>query len=250
MTKSSDEKTGEQSLTRHERIRPTPEAPAARLRKTRGLPATLGGAALGFLAFGLFWIQMALRYDAVDVMFQFVGLMILVAAALVVVMKIVLPRAKRRIRALDTRAWNALADTHGLRRKRGRRPRLKGTIDGIPLGIAYQQVGGARTEGRAKARRAYPARLQVNPRGAEYSRRKLVATGDAVFDRSFRVESADPTLVARTLTPELRRRIRALESVEIDVEGTTVRVRSRRYLEYRAELDEFLAILVTLANGG
>lgn len=218
-------RTGRSSLIHGRRVsRPPGEG---RLGGVRRIPRSLGGGFLGVLVVVLFFAGLS-----PDPAMFIVHIALLIAVMVAAVWSLAQTplratfdqrwRPHRKIPALDTATWATVADDLGAELAIKRLPRITGKIRGVPFKMEFRRLGGARTIAGAVQKRRVARKLVVYPRRAEFKGRHDRLTGDAEFDRDFRVATADPRLVDRFLHPEARRWIAAIEPERVIIRGRTV----------------------------
>jgi len=218
-------KTNRSFLMHRRRVAKPPAE--GRLVGLRPIPRSMGGGFLGVVAVVLFFAGLSPDPATFLLRFGIIVALTLFAAWALVKAPI---RAKfeqrwrphRKIAALDTASWSALADDLGACLTGKRRPRVKGQLRGVPFKLEFRQLGGARTIAGAVQSKRIARKLVVYPRRAEFRGRHDRTTGNKEFDRRFRVATADPRLVERYLHPAAQRWIAAVEPERVIVRGRTV----------------------------
>lgn len=245
-------KRDEGSLLRRRRISRPPGL--GRLTGIRTMPGSLAGGALGLLVLIIFFAS--LSGNPLKFLFQ-VGLLVGVTALAIwaVVASPIRPtfdqrwRPHRRIVPLDTEGWSDLAASLGAIVTTVGRPCMRGSHDGTAFKLEFRRIGGARTMAGAVLPGGVRRKLVIYPRRANFHTRLDRETGDAAFDRDWRVVTADLRLVRRFVHPAARRWIEAVEPERVVVRGSTVTAWCPAFVSDPDQLRGLIELVVAAAQG-
>jgi len=226
-----------------------------RLVGVRRIPRSLGGGALGVLVLIIFFAKLS-SDPLTFLLYLSLAIGVTAFAVWALVQCPIRPtfdqrwRPRRKIAPLDTTAWTELAANLEARIVLKRLPRMKGGLHGIAFKLEFRRLGGARTIAGAVQSRRVRRKLVIYPRRARFHTRHDRETGDADFDRGWRVATADPSLVARFVHPAARRWIAAVLPERVVVRGRTVTAWCHAYVSDPDRLRGLLELVVSMAQGG